>query len=318
MQINFVYDPSVASAPSGFVNALNEAASIISQNILNPETVTINIGWGKVPGGDTLTDGTLAAAGPTGDFVSYDQLINDLFSNPNPSFDDIIFLLNTPLTNPLPGHQWFISTAEEKALGIKPAFTNEVDGVLGVNASQPWDFTQSNTIQSGQFDLVGTLLHEITHALGRVTDTTDGFPTVESLTRFNNAGQLSVLDPPPHANFSMDGGFSFLTGFSDISDFGDFDGTDPNDSFNAFLSPGKFYHWINTDSLMMQALGFQTLGQDSFFAHQNILTDFTLPGVDTMARLGQWETAFGSNATVWSAYWETQPLVAMAGSAGST
>ena len=55
MQINFVYDTSVDSAPVGFQAALAAVAQYLDALIINPISLTIQVGWGEV-GGTPITD----------------------------------------------------------------------------------------------------------------------------------------------------------------------------------------------------------------------------------------------------------------------
>ena len=63
MQINLTWDSSASSAPSFFKTAIQDAAALLGQAILNPVTVTIQAGWGVVNN----------AAGTGGVPVNYQQ-----------------------------------------------------------------------------------------------------------------------------------------------------------------------------------------------------------------------------------------------------
>jgi hypothetical protein len=81
MQIDFDYDPSVASAPAGFTAALAYAAGVLDTLIDDPITVTIQVGWNEI-GGVALGAGDVAEGGPsTGTDVSYAALVADLRAN---------------------------------------------------------------------------------------------------------------------------------------------------------------------------------------------------------------------------------------------
>lgn len=56
MQINFIYDSSVASAPAGFKAALADAASYLDSLITNNITVNIEVGWGEDDGAAITPD----------------------------------------------------------------------------------------------------------------------------------------------------------------------------------------------------------------------------------------------------------------------
>ena len=152
MQIKFVDDPSVQAAPAGFQNALNEAASVISAKLINdPITVTLDIGYGEV-GGSPITGSVLAAAAPTrGTFLTYDQLVSDLH-NQALSANDRTFLAHLPASDPSGGNtaNWFVSAAQEKALGLINPTSTEVDGEVGVSANFTYTFSQSGSVAPGR------------------------------------------------------------------------------------------------------------------------------------------------------------------------
>lgn len=272
MQINFDYDASTSAAPAGFFAALNEAASVISTEITNvPLTFTINVGWGEV-GGTPITGNELAAAAPTGTFVDYNTLVNDFKNQPNQSADDKAFIASAFPATPHGGVQnWFLPTAEAKALGVQDPTTTESDGILGVSSNFAYTFSQNDPggIAAGTFDLVGILFHEITHAMGRIDDSKGGFFTPFDAGAYNKVtGDAQPLSGPPDRFFSIDG-TTPLAGLDSLSDPADLDATngrlptDPlfstiSDSFNAFLNPSTLYSWSTLDSRMMDVLGFDT------------------------------------------------------------
>ena len=50
MNINFIYDASVAGAPAGFQSALATVAQEASLYFTDPITINIEVGWGEVAG----------------------------------------------------------------------------------------------------------------------------------------------------------------------------------------------------------------------------------------------------------------------------
>jgi hypothetical protein len=67
MQINIVYDPSVANAPAGFTTAITDAVNFLDKLFTNPISITIDVGYGEVDGlqldSNALGEGTLFASG---------------------------------------------------------------------------------------------------------------------------------------------------------------------------------------------------------------------------------------------------------------
>ena len=47
MQINLIYDRSVAAAPAAFKTAMTAAAGFLDELIVNPITVNIQVGYGE-------------------------------------------------------------------------------------------------------------------------------------------------------------------------------------------------------------------------------------------------------------------------------
>jgi hypothetical protein len=78
MKIDFVYGASVANAPAGFTTALVAAASYLESLIINPITITIQVGWGE-NNGNSIPASNLAAGGPvSGTGLSYSALKTQL------------------------------------------------------------------------------------------------------------------------------------------------------------------------------------------------------------------------------------------------
>jgi hypothetical protein len=50
MQILINYDPSVASAPPGFIAGITAAVDYLEKLFTNPISITINVGYGEVDG----------------------------------------------------------------------------------------------------------------------------------------------------------------------------------------------------------------------------------------------------------------------------
>ena len=60
LEINLVWDTSVSSAPSGFKSAAIAAATEYTTMFSNPETITIDVGYGEV-GGSAIDSGNLSS-----------------------------------------------------------------------------------------------------------------------------------------------------------------------------------------------------------------------------------------------------------------
>lgn len=90
-------------------------------------------------------------------------LLNMTYDSPNgmgsptPYLDDNGSANNTTM---------LLTTANQKALGLYTGLPNGIDGDVYIGPGAPFDFDPSDGIDSDKYDFVGTLTHEIGHALG--------------------------------------------------------------------------------------------------------------------------------------------------------
>ena len=66
------------------------------------------------------------------------------------------------------GGQFFVSTAEAKALGQVSGSTTSLDGYIGINSSYSFDYVAGTVPKPGQYDAIGTIEHEISEVMGRM------------------------------------------------------------------------------------------------------------------------------------------------------
>ena len=244
--INLVPDSSVASAPPGFVAAIQAAAAVFEQTFRG-DNITINIGYGWGTFNSTvdpnLTGSTGAEGGPlNGDNISYSTLKSWLTANVN-SVADATMVASLP--NSISSN-FFVASAEEKALGHFSGSSSAVDGAIGFGtASSPTFWLEA-------------ALHEIAHAIGRTTAFYEGGePTVMDLLRYSSPGTFQWTGGQP-AYLSIDGGNTKLANFSTISDYGDFavDSLTPNDPFD-YQGNGSVTTLTALDIELMNVLGFE-------------------------------------------------------------
>jgi Repeat of unknown function (DUF5648) len=260
MIIKLDYDSSVNAAPAQFKTALNSAVGYLDSLITNAITVTFQIGWGENEG--VALGSTIANGGPSGGTgYSYFALVNALKSHATTSVDNLAYS-NLPTIDPTNGGHFYVGGAQEKALGLLPANSTEIDGTLGFGVTQNWDFDPTNGIGSGQIDFNGVALHELTHALGRIAGLQYAPGWYESLDlfRYRAAGQLQLVDHQP-AYFSVDGGHTNLKNFDTAFDSADWSDDGVADSFGYGYS-GEVLPISNTDLKVMDVLGY-TLKDDT-------------------------------------------------------
>lgn len=251
MQIKLNFDTSAANAPTGFESAIQDAANILDATIKDPINVTISVGYGTYAG-SAMTGTELGEAAPTGIEVSYSQLLTDLRGVAT-SATDKTFLADLPATDPNNGGSYFLSTAQEKALGLLSATSTEVDGYAGFSNTASFDYNPANGVSSGQYDLVGVALHELTHVLGRYAP--GDLVTSLDLMSYGTNAQIDTNNATPHY-LSLNGGKTNLANFNVSSDPGDFAPGTPTDPFNAFLNAGAVYGLTPLDSQVLDALGY--------------------------------------------------------------
>ncbi len=257
MKIVLSFDSSTTSAPSAFDSAVQTAATYLDNLLINNITVYLDVGWNEV-GGTALPSGAIAAGGPAMTTVSYSTVRTDLYKY---STTDAAYQ-NLPTTDPSNGAGISVAVAQQRAWGLLPANPQHVtspDGAVGFSSSFTYDFSSTGTVPSGELDFNGIALHELTHALGRVSDFGTSFttPSVLDLFRYTSAGTLAT-SASQSAYFSYDRGNTDVISFSTASDLGDWGTTSTPDSFEAYISTGARYPVSALDVTEMNVLGFST------------------------------------------------------------
>jgi hypothetical protein len=254
MQINFVYDSSVQSAPAGFKQGLTIAANIIDAMILDPITVKIAVGFGE-DNGSVLPANALGEAQPAfGVILSYSEVMAGLTAAAT-STDDAAVVRNLPATDPSNGAGFFVSAAQAMAWDALPASVPDIDGFAGFSSSLPFSYDPANGIAATTYDFVAVALHELTHAMGRAITPT--FLTPLDLVSYGSVGKLDTN----HATtryVSPDGGLTNLVSLDASSDPSDFSSIAPSDPFTAAIGSGRPLAWTALDSRVMDILGFRT------------------------------------------------------------
>ncbi len=211
MQITLVPDSSIASAPAGLTAAVEAAAAIYEQDFPGNYNVNISYGWGTFDStpSDELTNsssGVYSLGGGTSTPVSYSQLKGWLTANAVSSTQIAADATLPASSASLPGdaNTFFVSFAEEIALGVFTGNSGAIDGSIGFNigdASSPKDWEPA-------------ALTEIAHALGWNSIAQGGsYPDVSDLFRYSLPGQYGWTSGQS-AYFSIDGGSTNLADFA--------------------------------------------------------------------------------------------------------
>ncbi len=309
MEINVTYDPSVAGAPSGFMTAVQAAVQYWDAEITTPITVNIAFGYGEVEGQSVGAD-NLGESISVGANFNYAQVLAAL-TNTATSPDDLASIGAQPTSDPTNGGLFFVTSAESKALGLYHGGPAAIDGYVGLSSSEPFTYAPSQRAVSGDYDAVGTLEHEISEVLGRISSVGDVENGVDiysplDLFRYSGAGIHNLA--PGAANFSIDGQqmlLPFNNAQQNNGDSGDWGASVSGDSFDAFTPAGIEAKVSPTDLRVMDALGYSISeqdgnGLDSIFNAANI-SSFVY---DTERKLLYFGTTSGTIYR-WSPYSQT-------------
>ncbi len=260
MQINVIYDQSQGSLPSGFVAAVNYVVNYFDTTFTNNVTVNIDLGYGEIAG-QSLGSGALGESETFFDSFGYSQAVNALKAN-QPSATQQSAYSTLPGSSPLGGGTLWVSTAEEKALGLLAGNNSAIDGYVGFSSSYPFDYSTSAV--SGQYYFDGVVAHEFSEVLGRDSLLGEGLGSTTSysimdLFRYAASGtrQLGTSGP---AYFSINNGATNLDSWNTNpnGDLGDWAGSAGVDSFLAFSPTGQA-DWVTpTDVTLMNVLGWDT------------------------------------------------------------
>src|ERR1700722_9576550 len=211
MQITLVPDNSIASAPAGLTAAVEAAAAVYEQDFPGNYNINISYGWGTFDNtaSSDLTnnsDGVFSLGGGSVVPVSYSQLKGWLSANAVSSAQ-IASVASLPASSasfPSDPNAFFISFAEEKALGVFSGNSGALDGSIGFNIGDA----------GLSADWEPAALCEIAHALGWNSIAGGGsLPSVSDLFRYSSPGHYQWTSGQS-ACFSIDGGQTDLADFS--------------------------------------------------------------------------------------------------------
>ena len=220
LEFHLVFDSSVANAPSGFVQAITDAATYYASLFSTKEVININVGWGEIAG-------QAMSAGALGESKSYGYLTN---------YSTAVSLLHgyTAANNAPTSAQFYITSAQAKEGGFVAAYSTGTDGYIGFGTlsgtGYSWNTASSGPnsgsgtgTTSGHYDLQSVAQHEISEVMGRIEmegQFLNGRPTYTTLDLFNfkSAGILQLSGGGGY--FSNNDGVNHLGTFNNSSAYG--------------------------------------------------------------------------------------------------
>ena len=250
MIVNLEWDAAALAAPASFRSSITAAANILAATFVDPITLNISVGYGDLTENGVVvgTPGSgLGLGGPTGgDFYDYSSLRNYFIETADQTVTGALDL--TPSTA-LNGHNALVAySAEEKALGLISGADTALNGEIG--------FATDVNPNS----LIGIALHELTHAMGRISSSQSTTPDLFDLDRFTAPGQhITGASQASSAYFSLDNGLTSLAGYNQPSSSADLLGNTTqtaHDPFDSAYDGSTLNTLTGLDVEQMQALGF--------------------------------------------------------------
>ena len=307
MQINIIYDPSVAIAPAGFTTAITDAVNYLDKLFTNPISITIDVGYGEVNGLQLASNALGESYYPVGELETFSAVVSALKADNAPGASTL------PSNSPFPAnYTLYLSPAEAKALWLPITVPDGgIGGYVGFS-SVPNTFSYANgtTPPASEYYFIGVVEHEITEIMGRVSLLADLTPdySVIDLFRYLSSGVRDTAAGGINstAYFSVNNGLTNLGSWNNDPNNGDLadwypSGPAPggNDAFNDYSNPGVMNIFSANDITLMRALG------------------WTTTNVATTNVVVSWENSFGGDFAG-AANWSSGTVPGLANTAAIT
>ncbi len=304
MIINLDWDSSVSSAPSGFMTDVIAAARYLESQFANAVTLTFDVGYNEV-GGDSLDGGALGESLSNLNTVSYASLRGAVASSATTATDASV-VASLPATTPVIGANYWVTDAQQKALGLAPANGTEVDGSVGFGLASEFtygDTATTGTVTPGTYDFFATVVHELTEVMGRqmLTGSTEG-AFAKSYTLLDllhySAAATRDFSASTAGYFSPDSGVSDLGDFNTLSsgDAGDWASSVSDDPFDAFASSGVLEPVSANDLTELDAIGWKPVSSGTQGQSPTAPTGVTASVVSSSLASAQVNKGLAANA----------------------
>ena len=275
LDINLIWDSSVRSSAnwSAIEAAVISAAEIYTQAFSNHVVINIAVGFGEIAG-SRLGSNVLGESESYGYITNYSTVEGALSAHDGGLVTSGLMSSNAlSADGPPTNANFFVTSAEAKALGLVSGSSTAIDGYIGLTNSSSLIYFPANggSIGSSQYDAVGVAAHEISEVMGRLGmegGTLSSYRDVYTpldLFRYESPGIRDLTATTGYFSATLgSGGATNLNSYNNPANGGD--PTDwasagaakavVNDAYDAFGTPGVITHLSATDILEDAVLGY--------------------------------------------------------------